>query len=137
MFEEPPKVEVVKKAEEEDPYAEYANLIAMYETPEVPQESRIDCEPLISEFEYLLEDFGNHHELFVLHAVRNMTAAEAPEHLIREHAKHDLVFIVEALNFLEAETNITEDRLAELKAKYRKLSQAVGIINNGVVYHDR
>jgi hypothetical protein len=134
MFEKPQKIETV---EGEDPYAEYADLIASYETPPVLPEDRLDCESSIVEFETMLAEFEAAHDLEALHAITHLSPEEAPNHLIREPAKKGLNPIVAKLNFLEEKTNITEARYDELRAKYKKLSRAVGMISRGIVDHER
>ena len=135
MFEGPPKPEVVKK--EEDPYAEYADLIAMYETPEIPAEKRVDCDTHVADFRLMVAKYEGSHNCEVLRTVTDLTPKDAPHHPVREIARQDMNEIVALLNFLEEKTNISKEELADLKARYRKLSQAVGMINQGIVDHDR
>ncbi len=72
-----------------------------------------------------------------LFAITNLTPAEAPNHPTREPARKSLINIVTALKVLKEETNIPEDEYDALNTRYRQLSRAVGIINNGVVDHTR
>ena len=114
-------------------------LAYMAEHPEVviPQENRRSPEDEITEFENLIKNFEQAHNLEELTTIIELTPEDAPNHPTREPAKKDLVPIVKLLNSLKEETTITEERHEELKAKYRYLSRAVGIINKGIVHHNR
>lgn len=71
-----------------------------------------------------------------LHLIIDLKPEDAPKYPLRESAKTALIPIVEKLNILKKETNITPEKHEELKAKYMKLSRAVGIINNNKVDHN-
>ena len=96
-----------------------------------------ECEPEITEIEAMFAVFEKSHNLEELLAITNLEAKDAPKHPTREPARIDLNPIVSKLRFIKNETNITESKLEELKTRYQKLSQAVGIINKGVVDHRR
>ena len=66
-----------------------------------------------------------------------LTAKEAPNHPIREPARLALIPVVTMLNTLKKETDISPEKYEELKAKYKLLSRAVGMINNSKVDHSR
>lgn len=93
--------------------------------------------PEIAEFEEMLVSFELAHPLAELHSIVELTPQEAPSHPIREPARLALDPIVAKLNILKIETNINKARYEELKAKYKRLSNAVGFINNGKVDHNR
>ncbi|MBA3284610.1 MAG: hypothetical protein H0U27_06070 [Nitrosopumilus sp.] len=104
---------------------------------EIPQESLRDPEKEIAEFETFITNFEQSHNLEELNTITELTPEDAPNHPIREPARKDLNPIVALLNTLKKETAITEEKHEELKAKYKRLSQAVGIINRGIVDHTR
>lgn len=57
---------------------------------------------------------------------------------LREPARVALIRIVDMLNRIRDETNITPEQLKELEAKYKILSRAVGIVNkDNIVDHTR
>ena len=89
----------------------------------------------IKEFESLVESFESNYSLGELQAVTDLTPQEAPGNRRREDAKKDLIPIVKLMNALKEETDISEEKYEELKAKYLILSRAVGIINNDKVRH--
>src|SRR3989338_226815 len=62
---------------------------------------------------------------------------DAPKYHLRESAKAALIPIVAKLNILKKETNIAPEKHEELKAKYKHLSRAVGMINSNKVDHSR
>ena len=103
----------------------------------IAPENRVECAPAITEIETLFEDFEKKHDLSALHAIIKLTPKEAPDNQTREPARIALEAIVFKLNFLKEQTNITKEKLEELKGGYKKLSQAVGIINNNIVDHTR
>ena len=45
--------------------------------------------------------------------------------------------LAKAQEVLKNEVDLDDDLLNEVKAKYRRLSQAIGIINNDIVDHTR
>ncbi len=121
--------------EEEEAEAQ-AQLKKYPEQTSAPESPR-DCEPEIKEFERMIDLFETMYSLEALHAITDLTPEQAPDHPIRQPAKIALEPIVALLNRLEEETNISGSRYAEMKAKYKRLSRAVGMINKNKVYHDR
>jgi len=126
---------------EENSEAEGEEMLAYYlsQNPDVvisPEDLR-EAGPEIAQFENLITQFESRHDLEALHAITDLTPAEAPNQPIREAAKIDLNPIVALFNTLEAETNISKVKRDELKEKYKILSRAVGMINNNKVDHTR
>jgi len=126
---------------EENNEAKGDEMLADYlaKNPDVvisPEDLR-EAGPEISQFENLITQFESTHDLEALHAITDLTPAEAPNQSIREPARIDLNPIVALFNTLKEETNISKERLDELKAKYKILSRAVGMINNNKVDHTR
>jgi len=109
--------------------------MAKYATEEIPPEKRRECGPEIEELERMFRNFDQTHDVFALNAVTDLTPAEAPHHPVREPAKLDLIPMYAKLRTIYEETNITPEHYAELKAKWKHFSQAVGMINNNVVDH--
>jgi hypothetical protein len=113
---------------------------------EIPAAERTDYGPEIVELEGMMETFEATYSLEVLNAIIDVKLAvdrENPQpgdielHPVREPARKALYPIVALLDAIEDEAKITREQLAELKAKYTRLSQAVGIINNKKVDHTR
>lgn len=104
---------------------------------EIPKENLRACEPEITEFEDMISSFESTYSFEELHSIIDLTAEEAPNYPVREQAKSALIPIVMKLNALEKETDISPEKLGELKAKYKRLSRAVGIINSNKVDHSR
>lgn len=120
--------------EEEDQYRQW-----MKDHPETviaPEDLR-ECGPEIAELEELLASFELTHFLEELHLIIDLKPEDVSKYPVRESAKAALIPIVSKLNSLKGETNISPEKHAELKAKYRKLSRAVGMINNNKVDHHR
>jgi len=120
--------------EEEDQYAQY-----MLDHPEMitAPEDLIESAQEIAEFEGMIELFESQHSLTELHSIIDLTPEEAPQHPVREPARLALIPIVAKLNFIRDKTNILPEKAEELKARYRRLSQAVGMINSNQIQHDR
>ena len=106
------------------------------ETVIAPENLR-ECGPEIAEFEEMLVSFELIHSLAELHLIIDLKPEDAPKYPLRESAKAALIPIVAKLNILKKETNIASEKHEELKAKYKHLSRAVGMINNNKVDHNR
>ena len=106
------------------------------ETVIAPEDLR-ECGPEIAEFEEMLALFELIHSLAELHLIIDLKPEDAPKYPLRESAKTALIPIIAKLNILKKETNIAPEKHEELKAKYIRLSRAVGIINNNKVDHNR
>ena len=120
--------------EQEDQYRQW--MKDHPETVVAPEDLR-ECGPEIAEFEEMLASFELIHSLAELHLIIDLKPEDAPKYPLRESAKTALIPIVEKLNILKKETNITPEKHKELKAKYIQLSRAVGMINNNKVDHNR
>lgn len=103
------------------------------ETPE----AKLECGPEIAKFEEMVVSFEAEHSLEELHAIIDLTPEEAPKHPLREPARVALIPIVTQLNKLKQETDIAPEKYEEMRAKYKRLSQAIGMINKGKVDHTR
>ncbi len=109
--------------------------MAKWAAQEIPEEKRRECGPEVEELEGMLESFEQNHDLAALHAITNLTPEEAPQHPTREPARQELMLIQNKLQRIKDETNITDEKYAELKAKRKRLFQAVGGIIDNVVDH--
>ena len=97
-----------------------------------------ECGPEIVELEEMLVSFELIHSLPELHLIIDLKPEDTSKYPLRESAKATLIPIVAKLNILKKETNIAPEKHEELKAKYKRLSRAVGIINsNNKVDHNR
>jgi hypothetical protein len=118
-----------------------AEQIAQYESfmeanPEPPApEYRRDSGPEILEFEAAVASSESKYPIQELLLIA--TPAEALNHPGRKALKEELIPILAKLKSLEIETDISAEKLAELKLKYKKLSNAVGIIHGDEVDHNR
>jgi hypothetical protein len=131
---EPSAEEQNLSEEQEDQYKQW-----MKDHPEtvIAPENLHECGPEIAEFEEMLASFELIHSLAELHLIINLRPEDAPKYPLRESAKTALIPIVAKLNILKKETNIAPEKHEELKAKYMRLSRAVGMINNNKVDHNR
>ncbi len=132
MNENPEKREEQFSQEQQEVIDEW---MGKYATEEIPPEKRRECGPEIEELEGMFENFEQAHDLAALHAITNLTPEEAPHHPVREPAKQALNPIYKKLCVIKDETNISGEKYTELKAKWKRLSQAVGMINNSIVDH--
>lgn len=66
-----------------------------------------------------------------------LTPEDKKMYEIRIAAKEDIILISTKLDVIEKETNISKDKHEELKAEYKRLSKAIGIINKNKVDHNR
>lgn len=96
-----------------------------------------ESEPLVAELEALFDAFEAKHPVDELFLITDLEAKDAPKHPVRHPANMDLIPIVRKLEDLRTKTDISADKLAKLQAKYKRISQAVGIINRGRVDHTR
>jgi hypothetical protein len=127
-----------KRRKQEQKDAELlADHLARHPEPVISPENLREAEPEIAQFESMIAVFESTHSLAELHSIINLTPAEASKHPIREPARIALIPIVAMFNTLKKETNISPIKYEELKAKYMRLSRAVGIINNNKVDHNR
>jgi hypothetical protein len=115
----------------------YQHYMETHPDVEIPPGSLKESGPEIDEFEKLIAAFEDNNSLEELHQIINLTPQEAPFNVARERAKAALGPIVEKLNSIKRETDISKSRHDELKAEYMRLSRAVGIINNNRVDHNR
>lgn len=109
--------------------------LSSYSEKDIPNEERKDCERAVVELQGMFAAFEAEFSLEELHAIVDLTAEDAPNHPVREPARIALIPIVAMLNYVKKETNITEERYAELDAGYKRLSKAVGIISGNKVRH--
>jgi len=106
--------------------------MAKYATEEIPPEKCRECGPEVAELEQMFEDFEKAHDLEALSAITDITTLEeAQAHPTWMPAQRALHPIYAKFRVLKDETNITEEKHAELKAKWKRISQAVGMINDG------
>jgi hypothetical protein len=117
-----------------------ADQIAEYEfymknLPPEPENKR-ESVPEILELEELINSCESKYpiqELMTI-ALKEDAIKSVPRSLLRE----ELVTIFNKLRSLEKETDISPEKLEELKQKFKRLSNAVGIVNReGKVDHDR
>jgi hypothetical protein len=121
-------------SEQQERYQEW--LLAHPEAEMVPEHLR-ESGPEIAEFENLIALFESEHSLEALHAITDLTPAEAPQHPLREPARLALIPISNLLNTLKHETDITREKHEELVEKYMPLSMAVGMLNSNKIRHNR
>ena len=131
-----PEEEKRKQQEQQD--AELlADYLARHPEQVIPPENLREAGPDVAQFESLVNSFESTHSLAELHSIVDLTPEDAPNHPVREPARLALIPIVAMLDTLRKETNISPEKYEELRTKYKRLSNAVGIINNNKVDHER
>ena len=123
-----------QRIEDEDRYKYW--MESHPETKIAPENLR-ECGPEIKEFEEMIDLFESRHSLPELHAIIDLVPEEAPRHPVREPARLALDPILEKLHILKDETNISPEKYEALEARWKKISNAVGMINNNKVDHNR
>lgn len=113
------------------------DMVALCQEQATPQVDRKECGPEVAELEKMFSDFEANHSTDELLLITDLTPEDAPNHPTREPAKIAVGEICNKLRTLEKETNIDAAKYQELNDRYRTLSRAVGILNNGVVDHTR
>lgn len=126
-----------EEQERKDQEAQYEQYMLDHPERIILPENLRESGPEIAEFEEMIALFESKYSLAELHSITNLTVEEAKQNPVREPARVALNPIVAKLNVLEEETNISPEKYEELKAKYKILSRAVGMINNNKVDHDR
>ncbi len=132
-----PKPKSPEELLKEEGEAQLAAWLKDHPETVITAEARRESGPEVAEFEALIAAFEAKHSLAELHAIIDLTPQEAPQHPVREPARADLVPIVAKLKVLEKETDIPSEKLGEMKAHYKRLSRAVGMINSNKVDHTR
>lgn len=118
----------------EEEKAEYEKWLE--KNPEVPK-VLIECGPEIAKFQELVASFEATFSLAELHLITDLTPKDAPSHPLRGPAHEALAPIRIQRGKLKEDTNITPEEFAELDKEYKRISRAIGIINNGKVDHTR
>mgnify|MGYP007047043730 CR=1 FL=1 len=86
-------------------------------------------------FNTMVDAYEEKHDLPLLLSIEGGAEAKAsPE---RQAAKADLAPIVALLRQLSAKTEVLSNESDSMRQRYKKLSQAVGMINSGRVDHTR
>lgn len=111
--------------------------MAKYTTEEIPSEKRRECGPEVEKLEEMFNDFEKAHDLEMLAAITTeiTNLEEAQAHPTWRPAQLALNPIYAKFRILKDETNITNEKHAELKTKWKRISQAVGFLNNGRIDH--
>lgn len=115
--------------------AEAAEHLKDYPEAIVTPEDRPESGPEIAEFEALVTAFEAEHSIEALMAITDLTPSQAAVHPIRQPARAALIPIAAKLNAIEP--NVSDATFNELKARYMRLSRAVGVINRNKVDHNR
>lgn len=121
----------------ENEFEEYEDLIKQHEdfnTQEALKE-KVECGPHIKRLEKVLDMLSREELLDILNAIE--TEKEARSNMERDLAEGFLVPLVEKMHFLRDRTDITDKEYDNLHEKYKIISRAVGMINGGLVDHDR
>lgn len=133
---EPTEKESEDLTPEQQALVEY--WLPQYEQRDTSNEERENCEGRVAELEGLLRTFETEYPVAELYAITDLTVEDAPNHPVREPARKALIPIVAMLNYLKEKTNIETEQYDSLFAKYRRLSNAVGMIHRdtGKVRHE-
>ncbi|MFA7191700.1 MAG: hypothetical protein WC089_00155 [Candidatus Paceibacterota bacterium] len=126
-----------KKLLEKEGEERCADWLARFPEKVVSTEERRDAEKEIMEFEGFIINFEKTHSLSELNKIIDLNPEDSPNHPLREPARLALIPIVTLISTLKNETDISEEKLKELKSKYMILSRAVGMINKNKVDHNR
>lgn len=105
--------------------------------PEISAENKRDYKEMLNLLDDALTELERTFKFQELLAITTLTPEDAAKHKVRERERKALAPITEALRVLKDDTNCPDDVYEALRVRYKKLSQAVGIINNGVVDHTR
>lgn len=103
----------------------------------VQVETKKGCEQLIIEFESMISDFEATYSLLELNAIVDLSADPDRKHPLRDPAKKALGPIFAKLTVLKNETTLSDEKYDELNRKWEILSNAVGLVNKGMVDHNR
>ena len=136
-----PAEQAERKETLEEQIARGEEMFAAYNSthPEVvaKPEGKLDCEPEIKAFEEMTASFEATYSLERLHSIVDLPQEKEKDYPERIAAKEALKPIFQKLMFLEKRTDISKERLAEMDAKYKRISKAIGMVRNGVVDHTR
>jgi len=97
-----------------------------------PKEWRRSCEKEIATLQGLLEAFEATYPISELYAMTDSKQADSP---IRKSARDALGPIVTLLNDLKNKTDITPERYAEIRVRYRYATLAVGVQRADGIHH--
>lgn len=103
----------------------------------LPDELRVECGPSIAEFLAALEQYESTFPLDELYSITDLTPEEAASHPLREPARKALAAVFAHIKYMDDYTDISKVNLDEMKKRYKKISNAVGMINKGNVDHTR
>ena len=133
----PEEMQAIEKAKNDAQDAEYAEMVAEYERLDAPPEVKKEGGPEVAKFQELITAFEQEHSLEELHLIIDLIPKEAPMHPVREPARKAIAPIFAQLKVLRKEADISSKELDEVEQDYRRISQAVGIINKNRVDHTR
>lgn len=136
-FENMPVGPTPEQLKQQEEMAQYAQWMQDHPEKVIAPEDLRESGPEVAEFEKMIDLFRSEYPLAKLYSIIDLTPEKAPHHPLREPARVALNPIVAKLNILKKETNISEEKYEELKAQYRNISRAVGVINKNKVHHDR
>ena len=127
------KGQVSPTAEEMEIYRQW-----MADHPETFTQSKTEVvEKEIEEFNNMVTAFEAAYPLDEWFAIVDLTTDPDRKHPLRDPAKEALKPIFAKLNALKNETTISDEKYEELKSKWKVLSNAVGMVNKGMVDHTR
>ena len=124
-----------EERQKQDEAAQLAEMLAFCEAEAAPPVELRECGPEVVGFEEAVVLFEATHSLETLLAVTDLTPDEAKNHPVREPARIALIEISKQFKKLQTETNITPEKLGELKIILDRFRSAVGIINDNKVRH--
>lgn len=110
-----------------------AAYLAQHPVPEVLEKR--ECAVEIEKFNRLVAEFEA--AFSIEHLLSIQTEEEARRDEVREAAKPALKPILDQLKALQRETDISSQELSAAQAAWKRISNAVGMINSGRVDHDR
>jgi hypothetical protein len=137
MSERIPKPPLSEKQVSPDQEEQYNAWIKNHPETEIAPDTLRESAEEIAEFDTMIDVFESEHPLEELLSIVDLTPEQAMVHPVREPARKALSPIVAKLHALRDETNITPEKYKELQERYKRISRAVGIINNNKIDHTR
>lgn len=104
----------------------YEAWMADHPVPEIVQESAEACAEKIKEFEGLVADFEQTHDLEALTRVTEFASLEERRSSFRQLAVEALVPIYKLLDHLKTQNAVSRETFRALQIRYRILDRAVG-----------
>lgn len=124
------EMEMLKQWEEDHPEVYTQGDTFTQSTLEVASQGILEFRNMVTEFEAV-------YPLDELFAIVDLSASPDYKHPLRDLAKKALNPILAKLDALREDTSVTAEEYEELEKQWKILSNAVGMVNRGMVDHTR